>query len=264
MARYLAPGMMANRARRYERDLRERQDITAVAERMDPVVQAGPFAGLRYPPERLADVDAPVAKLQGVYEREIIDVFASAVGCPLFVDIGAADGYFAVGMAHASRATVVHAYDIARSARELCATVARLNSAEQRVIIRRRFTRKDLAELDLTGALVLCDIEGGERRLFDGALAAQLAPARVVIEVHEFAVPGTNAHLQRVFAPTHSMRVIHQQERDERPGFETKHADLHWVDMTPRRGIGRTLNGQKDGSAANPGVSTDVERSEPF
>jgi hypothetical protein len=233
IARHLAPGVMADRARRYERGLRERQGVTRAAERMEPVVQAGPFVGLRYPPGRIAEVDAPVAKLRGSYERELTEVFSSLADCPLFIDIGSADGYFAVGVARASPGTVVHAYDIARSARELCAAVASLNSVQGRVIVRRRFALGRLSGLDLTGALLLCDIEGDERRLFDAALAARLAPVRVVIEVHESIFPGTGAYLRRLFAPTHAVRVIRQQGREEPELEEHRPSGLHWLCMTP-------------------------------
>lgn len=53
-ARVIAPGLMADRARSYEREFRIRHGITALGERLasanDATVRTGPFAGLAYPP----------------------------------------------------------------------------------------------------------------------------------------------------------------------------------------------------------------------
>src|SRR3954454_14188586 len=90
-----APAFMADRARRYEAGLRERQGITEMAGRVEPVVAAGPFQGLRSLPDRLAEVDAPVAKFAGAYEQEIASAFEPHYS--RFVDVGCADGYYVVG-----------------------------------------------------------------------------------------------------------------------------------------------------------------------
>src|SRR4051812_36819220 len=97
VAEQVAPGLVADRARRHERRFREQEGITALARRLggdEPRVLAGPFAGMRYPARRMAEVNAPVAKLVGAYEAEIVDVFGRAIGrgdgC--FVDVGCADG----------------------------------------------------------------------------------------------------------------------------------------------------------------------------
>src|ERR1039458_8198220 len=117
------PALMADRARRYERRFRHQQGVTAAAQRLiedgGAAVRSGPFAGMLYPPNRIADVDSPSAKLLGVYEREIQGAFADALehGVSTMVDIGCADGYYAVGMPFASSAVTSYAFDLASSAR---------------------------------------------------------------------------------------------------------------------------------------------------
>jgi len=253
-ARIVAPGYMADRARRYERELRGREGVTALAERLldggAARVQAGPFAGIRYPHRRLPDVDAAVAKLLGVYEREIAWVFERAIaqGVPAFVDVGCADGYYGVGMAHASPATTTYAFDLSRSARELCVTTAAVSGVAPRVRVGRRLTFELLAALPTDGALVLCDIEGGEVELLDAATAALLASAVVVVEVHEDQRPGAGERLRAAFAATHDARAVAQEPRTEVPPalrewsredrgralHEFRDPRLHWLVFEPK------------------------------
>lgn len=253
LARRVAPGYMADRARRYEREVRRREGVTVAAERLldgrAPIVQAGPFAGLRYPADRIADIDAVVAKLLGVYEREIAWVFKRALASkvPTFIDIGCADGYYAVGMAQASQATTTFAYDLSSTARELCSETAIASSAQERMRIGKRFSLETLASLPVDGALVLCDIEGGEVELLDSTAAVALAPCVVVVEVHEDTRPGAGDELQAAFALTHRAVTVRQQPRSDVPerlaGWsaderaralrEFRGPRLHWIVFEP-------------------------------
>jgi hypothetical protein len=253
-ARRVAPGYMANRARRYERALRGRAGVTAAAERLvggsDPIVETGPFTGMCYPGGRLADIDAAVAKLLGEYEREIAWVFERAIArkTATFIDVGCADGYYAVGMAHASPATTTYAYDLSSSARALCAETAAASGVAPRVKIGKRFTLGSLAPDQAQGAIVLCDIEGGEVELLDSVAAAAFAGSVVVVEVHEDARPGAGDRLRESFAATHDPVVVTQQPRSEIPDRlrawpsderaralgEFRGRELHWIVFEPK------------------------------
>jgi hypothetical protein len=250
LARRVAPGAMADRARRYERGRREQVGVTAIAGEMmaagRTAVEAGPFRGLRYPPERIGEVDAPVAKLLGIYELEIAAVFAAELArdtLTSFIDIGCADGYYAVGMPVAQARLTSHGFDIAGSARDLCAEVAALNGVAQRVRIAGRFSADSLGGIGGTGAagaVVLCDIEGAEAELLDEALIARLAAATVVVEVHEYGRPGLSDALRGRFAATHHLTRVDQQPRDvpdvaPAAVSEFRPSDLHWLVCRPAR-----------------------------
>jgi predicted RNA methylase len=254
VGRRLAPGYAANRARRYEREVRASGGVTAAAERLlagqEPTVQAGPFAGMKYPPDRIADIDASATKLLGTYELEIAWVFERALksNVTTFLDIGCADGYYAVGMAYASPTITTYAYDLASSARELCAATAVASGAEGRVRIAKCFRRETLANLAVEEALVLCDIEGGEVELLDSRVAAALRCCVVVVEVHESQRRGAGARLREVFATTHDVITVAQRPRVDIPGpleswsaaertvalSEFRDPDLHWLVFEPR------------------------------
>jgi hypothetical protein len=247
LAERLAPGLLADRARRYERDLREQQGIAEIARQLigdaPMVVRDGPFAGLRYPEARVAEIDAPVAKLLGTYEQELHPVFTAALarGVNTFIDVGSADGYYAVGLPAADRRITTYAFDLSRSARELCAEVARLNDVSGQVRIGKRFSLASLSPIDPAGALMLCDIEGAEAALFEAGLVRRLGLTTVVIEVHEHVVPGLSDQLSAAFAATHLVTRIEQAPRETSHGLpatafsEFRPSDQNWLVCEPRQ-----------------------------
>jgi hypothetical protein len=162
---------------------------------------------MRYPPARLAEVDAPVAKLLGTYECELHPVFEQARG-PFF-DVGSADGYYAVGMAR--RGHPVVAWDMSRNARLLCADVARLNGVT--IDQRTKYTGDPIHD-----GLVLVDIEGAESSLLTASVASTLPT--VLVEVHDHLAVGTGDRLCAAFDPTHSVRRIDQAPRVVPPALD--------------------------------------------
>ena len=256
-ARRVAPAYMADRARRYELTVRQRAGVTHSARRLvadgEPVVRGGPFRGMRYPGTRLSEIDAPVAKLLGTYEHEIAWVFWRAIEQQVtaFIDLGCADGYYAVGMAHACPKTTTHAFDLATSARRLCAETATASGVEQRVHVGKRFTVEALPR-HLDRALVLCDIEGAEVDVLDETVASALAHAVLVVEAHEDERPGAGARLREVFGRTHDAHTVEQEPRRQVPEALTTWTPVersralsewrgphqHWIVLDPKAGRG--------------------------
>jgi hypothetical protein len=212
----IAPGVMSERGRDYAAGLRERLGVTLLAKRFvashGSTVLEGPFRGLFYPPELIARADAPVAKLLGVYEQELHLVIAEVMASrpALIVDIGAADGYYAVGLARISPAARVVAFELARSAREGCSALAAANDVS--IELRGKAATGDLRDLPLQAAFVLCDIEGAEATVLDPAAAEALASATVVVELHEHAVPGVTDLLRERFS-SHECAIIASEPR---------------------------------------------------
>jgi hypothetical protein len=146
----------------------------------------------------------------GSYERRLHEPLAAAIdaGRGPFVDIGCAEGYYAVGLALRRGDLEVHAYDHARSARSFCANLAALNGCDDRVHVHRHCDARRLRTLPLREALVLADVEGAEFALFSGELVALLAAALVIIELHRpLGDPAVAALLQR-FARSHHAETV--------------------------------------------------------
>jgi hypothetical protein len=166
-----------------------------VRSRTGYVVASGPFAGMRYLEAAVGSVLVP--KLLGTYECELQPVIEASIaaGYPSVIDIGAAEGYYAVG-----RASI--------------AALARMNDA--RVEVRGTC---DVDELQRTLAesaapvLVICDIEGAESAVLDPDAAPALASATLIVEIHEQIVPGVGELLRRRFAATHDITEILERDR---------------------------------------------------
>jgi len=187
------------------------------AERHGTTVLRGPLAGLRYPPDIARHVHHLTAKLLGAYEEELSEAIAAEAARqpPLFVDIGAADGYYAVGFALASAGTHVHAYEIDPIARTALKGLARANAVADRVSVRGPANARRLAEHDLDGAFVLCDCEGAELDVLDGDAVPALARATLLVEVHPLEGEGDTAPpLRERLGPTHTIEAIAPCGRD--------------------------------------------------
>lgn len=185
----------------------------AYARRVSPelTVLHGPFAGLRYASARSAG-SALVPKLLGSYEHELHGVIERILAGDYtdVVDIGCAEGYYAVGFgARFARATV-HAFDTSPRAQQLCRAMARLNGVAERLKLGDFCDEPTLLGLQLgRKALVLSDCEGYEATLFTARVAAFLAPHDVLIEVHEDPHdPTLSAALQSRFASTHDVTIV--------------------------------------------------------
>jgi hypothetical protein len=179
-------------------------------------VSGGPFAGMQYPSGLERTNGALVAKLLGAYECELHSVVEELVHSDAahVIDVGCAEGYYAVGFARAMPATTVHAYDIDGRARAACAELAALNSVGQRVVVREACTPADLAEFPARGVVLFCDCEGYERTLLDPDAAAVLAHWLILVELHDFIDPTITATIQSRFAGTHTVELIGGEERD--------------------------------------------------
>jgi hypothetical protein len=199
-------------------------------------VSGGPFAGLRYPD---ATAGSLVPKLLGAYERELHGAIERAVaGEPeQIVNVGAADGYYAVGLARRCPAARVLAFEVDPRARELLARVAATNRVT--LEIGGAATIDALGRLPAARTLVVIDCEGCEGTLLDPGRVPVLRTATIVAELHDFAVPGETVTAR--FAATHEVSTIptgpQPPERDSKLSLalsEYRPGPMRWAVMIPR------------------------------
>lgn len=176
-------------------------------------VRAGPFEGMRYLPQAKGSVLLP--KLLGTYELEIApwirDVIAAKPA--RIVDVGCAEGYYAVGFASSLPECEVFAFDINASAQALCRQLAALNGVTERVRVAGRCGAENLERLAGPGTVVVCDIEGAEGLLLDPATAPALNQSTLIVELHDCLVPGVSEVIRSRFAATHTMDEVSAEER---------------------------------------------------
>lgn len=96
----------------------------------DYVVKNGPFRGMKFPKGELLKSSAFSPKLIGSYESELHSVIVRMlkISYTKVVNIGSAEGYYAVGLALKIPSAKVYAYDIDLEATKLLEENAAANS----------------------------------------------------------------------------------------------------------------------------------------
>ena len=177
------------------------------------VVASGPFVGMRYASGTTA-VFLP--KLLGTYELELHEAVRECAGCfSLIINVGAADGYYAVGLARADPRARVVAFEMEADRRELLGQIAVLNGVAERVEIHAAADATALSEALGSGdeCLVVVDVEGAEETILDPAAVPGLKSCTIVVEIHPHAVAGIDKTLRDRFGSTHEIEEIWEQPR---------------------------------------------------
>lgn len=245
--------------RRHVRRLEKRLGLPrihqAIVARHGQRVLQGPFAGMAY--VSCAVGSAFIPKLVGSYEAELHDVIAQiiAVDYPTIIDVGCAEGYYAVGLARRMPSTRVYAFDIDGLARNLCQTMARANGVTDRVIIGGKCDAEGLESMLGGCDLIICDCEGYELDLLRPDIAPGLRSTDVLVELHDRARPGLTPAILERFQDSHDIRLIDTLERrsanypdiqflspeDQALAVcELRHGSQQWAFMTSKnRSIGK-------------------------
>ena len=172
-------------------------------------VQQGLLKGLDFLPH--SSEGCHVAKLLGTYEQPLQEPLKALLlesSYERVINIGCAEGYYAVGLARILGDALSYAYDTDAKARDACMALAVKNNIKERVIVGELFTHSDFAIFSGKKSLVFCDIEGAEKQLLDPALAPGLAELDIVVESHECLVPGITRLLMERFGKTHNIIKI--------------------------------------------------------
>ncbi len=170
----------------------------------------GPFKGMKYPSSSSVG-SSFYPKLLGSYERELHETISTLLekNYTDVLDIGCAEGYYAIGLGLKLPKAKVYAYDTDETARQLCLQMAKLNNIEKQVIIKKTCTPEDLAKFEFTGkSLIICDCEGYEDQLFDQTNIGNLNNCDLLIETHDFLNLNISGNLIQLFADTHNVQVV--------------------------------------------------------
>lgn len=178
----------------------------------------GPFQGMLYPQRSLVSRHG-TPKLLGSYERElhpvIMEAIANAEQYDNFIDIGCAEGYYAVGLAIAT-GKFVDAFDPEPRERGYCHEMAKLNRVEERILLHKWCDAEYLRGLDGTRSFILSDCEGYEDQLFVASSIAALKRCDLLIELHDVGGKDMHDELSTRFTATHEIQTI--SARTPHPG----------------------------------------------
>jgi SAM-dependent methyltransferase len=175
------------------------------------VVQDGPFKGMKYVEKTAGSSLSP--KLLGCYEQELQPYIARTDRYRRFIDIGCAEGYYAVGVKRLNPDIEVFAFDRSEDARQLCRELQQLNGISAGFEIGGECAPETLGELAEPGSLVMIDIEGAEVGLLRQAPKECLASCDLIVETHQNN-GGTLGAVVAELERTHEVTVVPQQPRD--------------------------------------------------
>lgn len=215
-------------------------------------VQSGPFPGMQLPKAYYLGV--PASKLLGFYEAEIASSLSKivAMGPDTIIDVGAAEGYYAVGLALSVDSAEVYAFDTNPEAQSACQKTAELNGVSDRVHICGECSPADLEALlgNAKRPFLFLDCEGAERELLFGTSPDSLLRAHILVECHDFIDRQITTDLKAKFSGSHKIVEIEQSSRDPNlspilkswPEFdkwlvvsEFRPETMHWLVMTPQQ-----------------------------
>ena len=203
----VAPGQL-NLALRALAIWRTRLMVDAYVERHGAKILQGPFAGMDY---LLAAAEgALLPRLLGTYESELHPAIQGFVaqGLDCIIDVGCAEGYYAVGLARLAPDAMVYAHDTNPKAQAACRELAEKNGVEDRVMVDGLFAPTDFEAFADQKCLVIVDIEGAEDDLLRPDLSPALAKMPLIVETHDLYRPGVLARLTERFAATHHIQRL--------------------------------------------------------
>lgn len=178
----------------------------------DLTVKRGPFKNMQYP-DFVSTGSTLFPKLIGIYEKEIGDIIENCKkqSYEIFIDVGCAEGYYAIGMAKYGCVEQVIAYDIDDRAKKLCQKMAERNQVH--VNIRNELTAQELQRFPFDKSkrsFIMADCEGYERELFTRDNVENLKNVECLIEIHDWCKyeDRTKEVLLKLFENTHQCKVI--------------------------------------------------------
>ena len=172
------------------------------------VVERGPFKGMAYTSHWAKNrfekiIGAYEFYLHGFLERICARQYSEVV------DVGCAEGYYAVGLARRMPQTVVYAYDNDAEMIEHCLENAQLNRVRDQVRTGAFCEPSVLQNIPIRQkGLVFSDCEGYELTLLDPAKAPMLMANDILVEIHDFKDRAISTTIRERFSATHTLEVV--------------------------------------------------------
>ena len=172
------------------------------------IVHNGPFKGMNYINKSSGSAFLP--KILVSYVEPIqnwINQIIDNSDYNQILDIGCAEGYYAVGFALRKPNIKIYAYDVNTKAQEKLKEMIEINNVNN-VIINGDCTFEELNFRCKKGTLIFCDIEGAEKELLDPNKASNLLYVDILVESHDCTEKGITDLLISRFFRTHSIEVV--------------------------------------------------------
>ena len=163
-----------------------------IARECDYTVANGPFTGLELSRDSWWSAADRGMMLLGYYEAEVLAQLADLCdGAAWLIDIGAADGYYAVGAVKAGLVPSAVCFEMSAEGRSVIQSNSAMNGVSDEIVVLGLAGRNFLDEIPPEAwsedrpAVFLFDIEGGEFDLLTEDVLRRLRWSSLIVEIHE-------------------------------------------------------------------------------
>lgn len=173
-------------------------------------IREGSFAGGLVGPSPWSGTQYWPAQVAGAYEHVVMEFISSLGPLNTVIDLGAAEGFYALNLRITGLAKKVIAFDSDPAAIKVLDAAARKhNIANFELNGRATFSevKKSVLKEISKNNLLISDIEGAEFELFTEDLILTLGNWFVVIELHEFGDTEASKALKQKFLPSHDVKM---------------------------------------------------------
>lgn len=173
------------------------------------VVQGGPFKGMQYVDQSVGS--NYVHKLIGSYES-ILHPYIESLRSKHFdtiIDIGAAEGYYLVGLGQMFPDSKLVGFEIEENGRQLIKEMYEKNSLKNKLVLEGEANVNNVVPYITEKTLLICDCEGGELDILNPITEKDFSKVdTAIIELHDFIRPGIKEALTSRFSETHNIKLI--------------------------------------------------------
>ena len=152
----------------------------------------GPFKGMKLNEKVWWSANDRITQTLGIYEEHVLEklIDLKKQGAERFIDIGAADGYFCVGLAFANIYENIFAFEVQEKGRSFIRENALANGCADKVQIQGEANFTSLSRIlsDQQKTSILIDIEGAEYQFLDEKMLELLSGHHVICELHPWVV----------------------------------------------------------------------------
>jgi hypothetical protein len=178
-------------------------------------ISGGPFKGMVYLSRSVGSSLTP--KILGTYERELNNFIKELPRFHDGIDVGAAEGYYAVGLLKTKVCERVIAWETTDHGRELLSSLAEVNGVRGSLDIRGACSPENLNN-ELRSrvgipTLMVIDCEGFEGPLLENIEDLLIHDCTMIIETHDMMNPGVHGRLLTKLSKTHQIIEVSPAKR---------------------------------------------------
>jgi len=227
--------------------------VHLVIEKTKSTVVGGPFVGLKINPDEgsfgngLVVGQGLIIKLLGFMEQELHPHIEKIIkyNPSQIVNLGCAEGYYAVGLGLRIPSVPIVAVDIDLNAIRLTTENAQVNGIADRlsfIDLRGMESLEEQVEImskhDLKkGGMWIVDIEGAEAEVLDIDKMPVLETCSIIVETHDHMGPSTLQDLKDRFSKSHNIEIVGSGGRNPNQSDILKEFpdDIKWAIMSEGR-----------------------------